>query len=157
MHADVQFYQTKNRFTPLAGFGVGLPLSQLYATFLGGKLTIVPMPCYGTSALKKIDFFTKIDAKIQHFDPKSRRNVSSFEIQYRSRFLTLPRHAAEVSDDSAEKSDWHGASQNELSIYLQIKEWTHFCNFIVEDDLILPNVDLSFTTSYSKTVHQCQS
>ena len=40
----------KKRFTPLAGFGVGLPLSQLYATFLGGKLTIVPMPCYGTSA-----------------------------------------------------------------------------------------------------------
>lgn len=46
-----------HRGTPLAGYGVGLPLSRLYANFLGGSLHLMSMPGEGTSAflyLKRI-------------------------------------------------------------------------------------------------------
>ncbi|KAL8438808.1 hypothetical protein Efla_003845 [Eimeria flavescens] len=36
--------------SPLAGFGCGLPLCRLYASYLGGSLTLVSMPVYGTDA-----------------------------------------------------------------------------------------------------------
>jgi len=36
--------------TPLAGFGVGLPLSRLYAEYIGGSLQLVSMPNFGTHA-----------------------------------------------------------------------------------------------------------
>jgi len=36
--------------TPLAGYGVGLPLSRLYARYLGGSLHLQPLPGVGTSA-----------------------------------------------------------------------------------------------------------
>lgn len=44
--------------TPLAGYGVGLPLSRLYARYLGGSLHLMTMPGIGTSAylyLKRIE------------------------------------------------------------------------------------------------------
>lgn len=36
--------------TPLAGFGVGLPLSRSYAKYLGGSLQVISLPNYGTHA-----------------------------------------------------------------------------------------------------------
>jgi pyruvate dehydrogenase kinase 2/3/4 len=36
--------------SPLAGFGVGLPLSRLYAEYLGGSLHLMSMPNFGTYA-----------------------------------------------------------------------------------------------------------
>eukprot|EP00931_Biecheleriopsis_adriatica_P113146 TRINITY_DN880_c0_g1_i1.p1 TRINITY_DN880_c0_g1~~TRINITY_DN880_c0_g1_i1.p1 ORF type:complete len:462 (+),score=73.75 TRINITY_DN880_c0_g1_i1:29-1387(+) len=36
--------------TSLAGYGVGLPLSRLYARYLGGSLNLVSLPGYGASA-----------------------------------------------------------------------------------------------------------
>merc|ERR1711924_267215 len=35
---------------PLAGFGVGLPVSRLYAAYLGGELDVVSLPGLGTDA-----------------------------------------------------------------------------------------------------------
>eukprot|EP00922_Rhytidocystis_sp_ex-Travisia-forbesii_P049629 GHVS01073856.1.p1 GENE.GHVS01073856.1~~GHVS01073856.1.p1 ORF type:complete len:584 (-),score=89.74 GHVS01073856.1:570-2279(-) len=40
----------KGNVSPLAGFGCGLPLSRLYASYLGGSLQLVSMPLYGTDA-----------------------------------------------------------------------------------------------------------
>ncbi|OEH78367.1 pyruvate dehydrogenase isoenzyme [Cyclospora cayetanensis] len=43
--------------SPLAGFGCGLPLCRLYASYLRGSLTVVSMPSHGTDAyvhLKRI-------------------------------------------------------------------------------------------------------
>lgn len=46
-------YSTKTRIvnkkaTELGGFGVGLPLSRLYANYLGGSINVVSLPNYGT-------------------------------------------------------------------------------------------------------------
>jgi len=38
------------RATSLAGYGVGLPISRLYAKYLGGSLNLISMPGYGCSA-----------------------------------------------------------------------------------------------------------
>lgn len=38
----------KSRATELAGYGVGLPLSRLYARYLGGSLDLISLPGYGT-------------------------------------------------------------------------------------------------------------
>eukprot|EP00397_Hematodinium_sp_SG-2012_P030279 GEMP01032066.1.p1 GENE.GEMP01032066.1~~GEMP01032066.1.p1 ORF type:complete len:261 (+),score=39.20 GEMP01032066.1:457-1239(+) len=52
--------------TPLAGFGVGLPLSRLYASYLGGSLQIVSLPNYGTHAF----LFLNRDIKVQEQIPE---------------------------------------------------------------------------------------
>jgi len=36
--------------TDLGGFGVGLPLSRLYASYLGGTINLVSLPGHGTHA-----------------------------------------------------------------------------------------------------------
>jgi len=46
--------------TTLAGYGCGLPLSRLYARYLGGSLDLVSLPGYGTS----VDIFlTRLDSE----------------------------------------------------------------------------------------------
>lgn len=40
----------ESQISPLAGFGCGLPLSRVYAKYLGGSLDVVSIPRYGTDA-----------------------------------------------------------------------------------------------------------
>ena len=39
-----------NNPTELAGYGIGLPMSRLYARYLGGDLNLISLPGYGTHA-----------------------------------------------------------------------------------------------------------
>ncbi len=39
---------------PLAGFGFGLPMSRLYARYLGGDLNVVSVEGFGTDALVQL-------------------------------------------------------------------------------------------------------
>eukprot|EP00438_Fugacium_kawagutii_P009980 Skav234399 [mRNA] locus=scaffold873:188433:190085:- [translate_table: standard] len=48
-------YANSNTATSLAGYGIGLPLSRLYARYLGGTLKLVSLPGYGTS----VDLFLR--------------------------------------------------------------------------------------------------
>lgn len=60
-----------NQTTPLAGFGVGLPLSKLYAKYLGGSLRLMSMPNYGTHAflfLDRMSFQETISAELPQAD-----------------------------------------------------------------------------------------
>lgn len=43
-------YSTAPKKSNLAGYGVGLPISRLYAQYLGGSLRLATMPGYGTDA-----------------------------------------------------------------------------------------------------------
>ena len=49
LHPDLADF-THSGATDLGGFGVGLPLSRLYASYLGGTINLVPLPGYGTHA-----------------------------------------------------------------------------------------------------------
>lgn len=58
----------KGNVSPLAGFGCGLPLSRLYASYLGGSLQLVSMPHYGTDAYL---FLSKIGDTEELIPPSS--------------------------------------------------------------------------------------
>lgn len=45
---DVRYY------LPLAGFGYGMPISQLYAEYLGGNLEVISMEGYGTGGFRLV-------------------------------------------------------------------------------------------------------
>eukprot|EP00918_Siedleckia_nematoides_P105270 GHVU01229900.1.p1 GENE.GHVU01229900.1~~GHVU01229900.1.p1 ORF type:complete len:333 (-),score=61.15 GHVU01229900.1:2782-3780(-) len=47
---DSQGSSGGSEVSPLAGFGCGLPLSRLYAHYLGGALEVVSVPDYGTDS-----------------------------------------------------------------------------------------------------------
>jgi len=57
-HKDSEAKEFTQMGTPLAGFGVGLPLSRLYARYLGGSLHLLSLPGVGTRAylyLKRLE------------------------------------------------------------------------------------------------------
>jgi hypothetical protein len=68
-HIWSYMYSTKNggqhrdlrSATNLGGFGVGLPLSKLYASYLGGTINLVSLPGYGTHAYV---FFRRLPEKM---------------------------------------------------------------------------------------------
>lgn len=61
--------------SPLAGFGCGLPLCRLYASYLGGTLTVISMPVHGTDAY--IHFRRIGDQKVSS-DFQKKRNKLCF-------------------------------------------------------------------------------
>jgi len=60
--------------TPLAGYGVGLPLSRLYARYLGGSLRLMSMPGIGTHAYL---YLKRLDTDAREEVPSSVSSVSS--------------------------------------------------------------------------------
>eukprot|EP00927_Polykrikos_kofoidii_P067924 TRINITY_DN63348_c0_g1_i1.p1 TRINITY_DN63348_c0_g1~~TRINITY_DN63348_c0_g1_i1.p1 ORF type:complete len:421 (-),score=80.12 TRINITY_DN63348_c0_g1_i1:82-1344(-) len=61
--------------TPLAGYGVGLPLSRLYARYLGGSLKLMSLPGIGTSAYLNLK---RLETEAREELPMS--SVSSVEV-----------------------------------------------------------------------------
>lgn len=59
--------------TPLAGYGVGLPLSRLYARYLGGSLHLMSMPGIGTTAYL---YLKRVDTEAKETLPSNWRNSS---------------------------------------------------------------------------------
>jgi len=47
---DDDSLESRSGATELGGFGVGLPLSRLYASYLGGTINLVSLPGHGTHA-----------------------------------------------------------------------------------------------------------
>jgi len=65
--------QFSQQGTPLAGYGVGLPLSRLYARYLGGSLHLMSMPGVGTNAylyLKRIETEAREELPTSIRDPE---------------------------------------------------------------------------------------
>jgi len=58
--------------TPLAGYGVGLPLSRLYARYLGGSLKLMSVPGIGTSAYL---YLKRLESEAREEVPTSVRDV----------------------------------------------------------------------------------
>lgn len=59
--------------TELAGYGVGLPISRLYARYLGGSLDLISLPGYGTHAYL---FLPRISANQQEVVPDRDANYT---------------------------------------------------------------------------------
>jgi len=60
--------------TPLAGYGVGLPLSRLYARYLGGELHLISLPGVGTSAYL---YLRRIESEAREKVPLKGSSLSS--------------------------------------------------------------------------------
>merc|ERR1712187_414992 len=60
--------------TPLAGYGVGLPLSRLYARYLGGSLQLMSLPGIGSSAYLHLK---RLETEAREELPSSIASVSS--------------------------------------------------------------------------------
>jgi len=71
------------RGTPLAGYGVGLPLSRLYSQYLTGSLDLVSLPNYGTHAflflsqLPEFDMEEVLQPEYYHMGPTSLSSLYS--------------------------------------------------------------------------------
>jgi pyruvate dehydrogenase kinase 2/3/4 len=63
---------------PLAGYGFGLPLSRLYAKYLGGDLQIISLENYGTDAYIHLKATAKDSSEVlPAFSPAAIKNYSS--------------------------------------------------------------------------------
>jgi len=60
-HVFDYLYRSDGERSELSGYGFGLPLSRLYAQYLGGSLTLMSMPDYGVDAFV---FLRRIDATL---------------------------------------------------------------------------------------------
>lgn len=93
----------------MAGFGVGLPLSRLYAEYIGGSLQLVSMPNFGTHAFlflercssrkegmpTYVNWLRKRHLLEELFDVESRKRAA-VEIEDYAEALRLKGLAAEV-------------------------------------------------------------
>lgn len=74
---DVRYY------LPLAGFGYGMPISRLYAEYLGGNLEVISMEGYGTGAFGRVEpvFEMISDGSFFRFSkmPTATSNVSALQ------------------------------------------------------------------------------
>mmetsp|Transcript_85475 Transcript_85475/g.151189 ORF Transcript_85475/g.151189 Transcript_85475/m.151189 type:complete len:380 (-) Transcript_85475:59-1198(-) len=70
--------------TPLSGYGVGLPLSRLYAEYIGGSLHLMSMPNFGTHAYLFLEQSSKREEALPSYvnwlrKQKLREEILSFE------------------------------------------------------------------------------
>eukprot|EP00913_Durusdinium_trenchii_P022284 g20937.t1 len=68
--------------TPFSGYGVGLPLSRLYAEYLGGSLHLMSMPNFGTHAYE-----------IQHYESSEKIAAAARDYAEALRFKALAAEA----------------------------------------------------------------
>eukprot|EP00928_Gymnodinium_smaydae_P088798 TRINITY_DN72846_c0_g1_i1.p1 TRINITY_DN72846_c0_g1~~TRINITY_DN72846_c0_g1_i1.p1 ORF type:complete len:488 (-),score=46.89 TRINITY_DN72846_c0_g1_i1:66-1529(-) len=84
--ADMRMFQqekgqdcelTMSLGSPLAGLGCGLPLSRLYASYLGGTIELQTMPKYGTDVFI---YLSRLAATSERFscDSRSRRSIVGY-------------------------------------------------------------------------------
>eukprot|EP00435_Cladocopium_sp_Y103_P014309 s2547_g3.t1 len=97
--------------TPFSGYGVGLPLSRLYAEYLGGSLHLMSMPNFGTHAYlflqqssdreealpNYVNWLRKRklreDGEIQHFESSEKIAAASRDYAEALRFKALSAEA----------------------------------------------------------------
>jgi len=105
--------------TPLAGFGVGLPLLRKYAEYLGGTVNLISMPKFGTHAFlflqrctsrkegmpTYVNWLRKRDLQEKLLDFESRKRAAA-DVEDYAEALRLKGFASEVRDELSKLDQW---------------------------------------------------
>mmetsp|Transcript_10510 Transcript_10510/g.23656 ORF Transcript_10510/g.23656 Transcript_10510/m.23656 type:complete len:487 (-) Transcript_10510:46-1506(-) len=111
--------------TPLSGFGVGLPLSRLYAEYIGGSLHLMSMPNFGTHAFlllqrcsqrreglpTYVNWLRQRQLREELLDLEARKRAAAGEEDY-AEALRLKSLANEARSTLSQLESWGGSSRS---------------------------------------------